>query len=125
MLRVLPDQASGALLQRIRKTAFTYTRDSRVGLDSHYGVGLIEQRIRIGWRVSPYSRDLHLEHLAPSQLQIGLAAQNDSYGTRCEESQAAKSSKITRQERAQKKAIQLPLTIPRIPLKQPGHEKRA
>src|SRR5881628_2682418 len=51
-----------------------------------------------------------LEHLAPSQLQIGLAAQNDSYGTRCEESQAAKSSKITRQERAQKKAIQLPLT---------------
>ena len=60
MLRVLPDQASGALLQRIRKTAFTDTRYSRLGLDSHYGVGLIEQRIRIGWRVSPYSRDLQL-----------------------------------------------------------------
>src|SRR6266550_146649 len=100
MLRVLPDQASGALLQRIRKTAFTDTCDSRVGLDSHYGVGLIEQQIR-------------------------LAAQNDSYATRPEESQAAKSSEIARQERAQKKTIQLPLTIPRIPLKQPGHEERA
>src|SRR6266566_3024546 len=68
MLRVLPDQASSALLQRIRKTAFTDTRDSCVGLDSHYGVGLIEQRIRIGWRVSPYSRDLQLGQRASTNL---------------------------------------------------------
>ena len=33
MLRVLPDQASGALLQNIGKTAFTNTSDSGIGLD--------------------------------------------------------------------------------------------
>jgi len=35
VLRVLPDQAAGALLQRIGKTAFADTCDSGVGLDGH------------------------------------------------------------------------------------------
>ena len=70
MLRVLADQASGALLQSIRKTAFTNARYSRVGLDRHHGVGLIEQRIRIRRRISPHPRNLHLRQRRAQQRKI-------------------------------------------------------
>src|SRR5205085_2704871 len=39
-----------------------------------------------------------VEHQAPSQTQIGLAAQNDFHAARFEKSEAAKSSEIARQE---------------------------
>src|SRR5205807_6274942 len=70
MLRVLPDQAPGALLERIGKTAFTNTSDSRVCLDGHHGIGLIEQRVRIGWRISPYARNLHLRERGLQQRKM-------------------------------------------------------
>ena len=59
MLRVLADQASGALFQGVGETAFPDAGDARVGFDGHYRIGLIEQRIGIGRRISADARDLH------------------------------------------------------------------
>ena len=70
MLRVLPDQPPGTLFQCIGKTAFANTGDSRVGLDGHHRIGLIEQWVRVGGRISPYARDLHLRQCRFEQRKM-------------------------------------------------------
>ena len=46
VLRILSDQAAGALLQSVPRSAFADARDAGIGLHLHHQVALVEERIR-------------------------------------------------------------------------------
>jgi hypothetical protein len=58
--RVLPDQRSGALLQRIFSAALTNARDACVGFDGHDHVALVEELVEIRRLIDLYASDLYL-----------------------------------------------------------------
>src|SRR5690349_23616768 len=58
MKRILADEAAGALLQGVLRTAFADAGDPRVGLDRHDHVALVEERVEVRRLVDPDARNL-------------------------------------------------------------------
>ena len=59
VLRVLADEAAGALLERVAGSALADSGDAGVGFDSDDHVALIEEGVWVGRRVDADARDLH------------------------------------------------------------------
>jgi hypothetical protein len=68
VLWIPSDQAAGALVQHVLRTALANTSNARIRLDGNYHVALIEQRIRVRRRVGADPGYLHLLH---SGLKFG------------------------------------------------------
>ena len=86
VLRVLADQAAGALFEHLLGAAFADAGDAGVGLDGHHQVALIEERIRLGRRVDAHPVILVLGDCGKRARRI------DGGGGRCRRERTKKGS---------------------------------